>query len=60
VGVYITPERTRQVHLVRATVEDMVRYILTTGVAFLVVILVIVGRTAMRAFRDFIVNLWPH
>jgi hypothetical protein len=37
----------------------MVRYILATGVVFLV-ILVIVGRTAMRAFRDFIVNLWPH
>ena len=38
----------------------MVRYILATGGVLLVVIVVIVGRTAIRALRDFIVNLWPH
>ena len=39
----------------------MVRYILTTGVVLLIVVLVvIVGRTTIRALREFIVNLWPH
>ena len=47
--------------MARAAVEDMVRYILTTGVVLLVLILVvIVGRAAIRALREFIVNLWPH